>query len=239
VSPARPLLHSAQQDRGGIRLIGIIIVDDHVLVRKGIRALLTTQPDFRLLAEAGSYAEAVTELRNARADLILVDISMPGRNGIDLLTYARSVQPHARMLVLTMHAEEEYASRALKAGALGYVTKDSTPEELIAAIRRVAGGGVFISPRIAEGLAMRLTRDDHAAPPHTRLSNREFTIFGLLVEGKTVSAIAHELALSVKTVSAHKMRVLRKMNLRSQADLVRYSIESPGAIRHQAAIEAP
>jgi len=201
-----------------------MIADDHVLVRKGIRALLASQADFQLVAEAGSYAEAVEQLHAHRADVVMLDISMPGRDGLDLITYVRSVQPQARIIVLTMHTEDEFASRALKAGTHGYITKDSSPDQLTAAIRRVASGSSFLSPRIAESLALRLTRQDDA-PAHERLSRREFAIFGMLVEGHTVTAIAHELALSVKTVSAHKMRLLRKMNLRSQSDLVRYAIQ--------------
>jgi DNA-binding NarL/FixJ family response regulator len=201
-----------------------MIADDHVLVRKGIRALLGTQADFQLVAEAGSYGEAVEQLYSHKPDVVMLDIAMPGRDGLDLVAYVRSVQPQARIIVLTMHTEDEYASRALKAGTHGYVTKDSTPDQLVSAIRRVASGSSFLSPRIAESLALRLTRHDDA-PLHTRLSRREFAIFGMLVEGRTVTAIAQELALSVKTVSAHKMRVLRKMNLRSQSDLVRYAIQ--------------
>jgi len=201
-----------------------MIADDHVLVRKGIRALLATQPDFQLVAEAGSYGEAVEQLHAHRVDVAMLDISMPGRDGLDLIAYVRSVQPQARIIVLTMHTEDEFASRALKAGTHGYVTKDSTPDQLTSAVRRVASGSSFLSPRIAESLALRLTRQEDA-PAHERLSRREFSIFGMLVEGRTVTAIAHELALSVKTVSAHKMRVLRKMNLRSQSDLVRYAIQ--------------
>jgi len=210
-------------------LITILIADDHVLVRKGIRALLATQPDFQLVAEAGNFGEAVEQLHVHRTDVVMLDISMPGRDGLDLIAYVRSVQPQARILVLTAHTEDEYASRALKAGTHGYVTKDSTPEQLTTAIRRIASGSSFLSPRIAESLALRLTREDDA-PLHTRLSRREFAIFGMLVEGRTVTAIAQELALSVKTVSAHKMRVLRKMNLRSQSDLVRYAIQHRVAV---------
>ena len=205
-------------------MIKIIIADDHVLVRKGIRALLATQPDLQLVAEASSYGEAVEQLHAHRADVVTVDIAMPGRDGFDLISYIRSVQPQVGIVVLTMHTEDEYASRALKAGTHGYVTKDSTPDQLVNAIRRAASGLSFLSPRIAESLALRLTRQDDA-PPHHQLSQREFAIFGMLVKGRTVTAIAEELALSVKTVSAHKMRVLRKMNLRSQSDLVRYAIQ--------------
>jgi len=201
-----------------------MIADDHVLVRKGIRALLATQVDFQLLAEAGCYAEAVEQLHAHRLDVVMLDISMPGRDGLQLISYVRAVQPQARILVLTAHTEDEYASRALKAGTHGYVTKDSTPDQLVTAIRRVAAGSSFLSPRIAESLALRLTRNDDA-PAHTRLSRREFAIFGMLVDGQTVTRIAEELALSVKTVSAHKTRMLKKMNLRSQSDLVRYAIQ--------------
>ena len=156
-----------------------MIADDHVLVRKGIRALLASQADFQLVAEAGSYAEAVEQLHAHRADVVMLDISMPGRDGLDLITYVRSVQPQARIIVLTMHTEDEFASRALKAGTHGYITKDSSPDQLTAAIRRVASGSSFLSPRIAESLALRLTRQDDA-PAHERLSRREFAILSLI-----------------------------------------------------------
>jgi two-component system invasion response regulator UvrY len=210
-------------------LINILIVDQHALVRKGIRALLQVQADLSLLAEAGSYDEAVEALRVHRFDVVIADIAMggpvPGRDSIGLIAHVRAVQPQARMIVLTMHTEDAYASRALKAGANGYVTKDATPEILVSAIHRVMTGAPFLTPSVAESLALKVARQDDVSLAHLRLSKRELTIFNMLAHGNTINDIAHQLALSAKTVSAHKINVLRKMKLRTVADLVRYAIE--------------
>jgi two-component system, NarL family, invasion response regulator UvrY len=210
-------------------LINIIIVDSHILVRKGIRALLVSQPDLNVVAEAGTYEEALEQLRLHRVDLVIFDIAMPvpapGHDSLELIAHVRSTQPHARTVVLTMHTENEYAVRALKAGAHGYVTKDVTPELLINAIRRVVNGALCLSPNIAESLALRAALQDDIAPLHKRLSRREQAVFGMLADGRTINDIARRLALSAKTVSAHKLNVLRKLNMRTVAELVRYAIE--------------
>jgi DNA-binding NarL/FixJ family response regulator len=210
-------------------LINLLIADGHILVRKGIRALLVSQPDFNVVAEAGSYEEAVEQVKLHRVDVVIADIAMPGpiagRDSLDLLAQVRVLQPNARTVVLTMHTENEYAARALKAGAHGYVTKDVTPELLIAAVRRVVSGGLFLSPNIAESLALRVALHDEIPPLHKRLSQREQTVFSMLADGSTINDIAQHLALSAKTVSAHKLNVLRKLNLRTVAELVRYAIE--------------
>lgn len=210
-------------------MINIIIVDNHVLVRKGIRALLVSQPDLNVVAEAGTYAEALEQLQTHRADVVIFDIAMPvsnpGQDSLDLIAQVRAVQPHAHTVVLTMHTESEYAARALKAGAHGYLTKDVTPELLISAIRRVVTGALFLSPNVAESLALRVALEDDTGPLYKRLSKRELTIFGLIADGKTINDIAGRLTLSAKTVSAHKLNVLRKLNMRTVAELVRYAIE--------------
>jgi DNA-binding NarL/FixJ family response regulator len=210
-------------------LINIIIADSHILVRKGIRALLVSQPDLNVVAEAGTYEEAVQQLGLHRVDVVIVDIAMPGlapgRDSLDLIAHVRTTQPHARTVVLTMHTENEYAARALKGGAHGYVTKDVTPELLITAIQRVVNGAPFISPNIAESLALRVALQDDVRPLHKQLSRREMAVFGMLADGRTINDIARQLTLSAKTVSAHKLNVLRKLNLRSVAELVRYAIE--------------
>jgi DNA-binding NarL/FixJ family response regulator len=210
-------------------LINIIIADSHTLVRKGIRALLATQPDFNVLAEAATYEEALEQLRVHRVDVVIFDIAMPpaasGRDSLALIDHVRSTQPQARTVVLTMHTENEYAARALKAGAHGYVTKDVTPETLINAIRRVVSGAMYLSPNIAESLALRAALQEDVAPPHKRLSRREQAVFSMLADGKTINDIAQRLTLNAKTVSAHKLNVLRKLNMRTVAELVRYAIE--------------
>ena len=210
-------------------MINIIIVDNHILVRKGIRALLVSQPDLNVVAEAGTYEEALEQLKLHRVDLVIFDIEMPVpaqvRDSLDLIAHVCSAQPHARTLVLTMHTESEYAARALKAGAHGYVTKDVTPELLINAIRRVANGALFLSPNVAESIALRVALHDDIAPLRKRLSRRELAVFGMIADGKTINDIARRLTLSAKTVSAHKLNVLRKLNMRTVAELVRYAIE--------------
>ena len=210
-------------------MINIIIVDNHILVRKGIRALLVGQPDFNVVAEAGTYEEALAQLELHRVDVVIFDIAMPGaapgRESLDLIAHVRTAQPHAHTVVLTMHTENEYAARALKAGAHGYVTKDVTPELLINAIRRVVSGALFISPNVAESLALRVALQDDVAPLHKRLSRRELAVFGMIADGNTINDIARRLTLSAKTVSAHKLNVLRKLNMRTVAELVRYAIE--------------
>jgi two-component system invasion response regulator UvrY len=210
-------------------LINIIIVDSHILVRKGIRALLVSQPDLNVVAEAGTYDEALRQLELHRVDVAIFDIAMPvpapRRDSLDLIAHLRTAQPHARTLVLTMHTENEYAVRALKAGVHGYVTKDVTPELLVDAIRLIANGAQFLSPNIAQRLALRVALQEDTAPIHQRLSRREQAVFGMLADGKTIHDIARGLALSAKTVSAHKLNVLRKLKMRTVGELVRYAIE--------------
>ena len=182
-----------------------------------------------MVAEAGTYEEALEQLQLHRVDVMIFDIAMPvpapGRDSLDLIAHVRTAQPHARTVVLTMHTENEYAVRALKAGAHGYVTKDVTPELLINAIRRVVNGAHFLSPNVAESLALRAALQDDIAPLHKRLSRREQAVFGMLADGQTINDIARRLTLSAKTVSAHKLNVLRKLNMRTVAELVRYAIE--------------
>jgi len=210
-------------------LINILIADNHTLVRKGVRALLAQHPGLNVVAEAETYEEALEQLRKHSVEVVLLDVSLPvpgsARDGLDLIAEIRTLQPLARTLILTMHTENDYAMRALRAGVNGYVTKDVTPELLISAIRRVAGGAMFLSPTIAESLALRVALQNDDEPLHKRLSRRELAVFGMLAYGKTINEIAQRLTLSAKTVSAHKLSVLRKLNMRNVAELVRYAIE--------------
>jgi len=206
-------------------MINVFLVDDHALFRQGLKLVLGHNPEIRVVGEASSYGEAVEYLRNRHVDVLVVDLSIPGRDGLDLITFVRSAHPAIGILVLTMHAEEEYAARALRAGAAGYLTKDSTGEHVIAAVGRVAAGSSYMCPRIAESLALRVGRGSGNALPHTGLSDREYKVFEMLVQGNSITGIARELSLSSKTVSTHKMRLLRKMSMRSETDLVRYAME--------------
>jgi DNA-binding NarL/FixJ family response regulator len=205
-------------------MIRVLIADDHTLVREGLRQLLASTADVRVEGEAANGDEALALLKANDYDIAVLDMSMPGVAGIELIKRARAEKPRMRVLVLSMHGEAQYAARALKAGASGYLTKDAASAQLVGAIRKVAAGGVHISEAAA---AQLVTSGPHAgeAAPHTRLSNREFEVFRLLVEGLGPTEIADKLHLSVKTVSTHKTRILEKMSMESTADLVRYAVE--------------
>jgi len=204
-------------------MVTILIADDHAIVRDGLKQILARTGDLLVGGEARDGHDVVRLVREREWDLLLMDMSMPGRSGIDLIKQVKAEQPKLPILVLSMHQEHEYAVRAIRAGASGYLNKDSAADLLVAAIRKIVAGGVFLSESAAELLARETLRGDDA-PPHTQLSSREFQIFGMIVQGKTVTDIAAELSLSVKTVSTHKMRVLEKMNFTNQAELVRYAL---------------
>ena len=204
-------------------MIKVLLADDHAIVRDGLKQILSRTGDIVAGGEAKDGQEVLRLVRDGKWDLLLMDMSMPGRSGIDLIKQVKSEQPRLPILVLSMHQEHQYAVRAIRAGAAGYLNKDSASELLVSAIRKVVSGGVFVSQTAAELLA-RETMGGADAAPHTLLSDREFQVFNMIVQGKTVTEIAAELSLSVKTVSTHKTHVLEKMNLANQAELVRYAI---------------
>ena len=203
-------------------VIRVLIADDHTLVREGLRQLLGATADIRVEGEAVNGDEALALVKANDYDLAVLDMSMPGLSGIELIRRLRLEKPRLRLLVLSMHGEAQYAARALKAGAVGYLTKDSASAQLVGAIRKVAAGGVHISDAAAAQLIAAPQAD---ALPHTRLSNREFEVFRLLVTGRGPTEIAGQLRLSVKTVSTHKTRIFEKMGMDSTADLVRYAVD--------------
>jgi DNA-binding NarL/FixJ family response regulator len=205
-------------------VIRVLLADDHAIVRAGLKEILADTGDIEVAGEAASGQEVLARIRDNDYDVAVLDMSMPGRSGIELIRQVKDEKPRLRILVLTMHSEQQYAVRALKAGASGYLTKESAPDQLVTAIRRIAAGGAFVSPEIAEQLALDVNRGA-GGPPHTLLSDREFQVFELIVNGKSVTDIARQLALSVKTVSTHKTRILHKMGARSEAELVRYALE--------------
>lgn len=207
-------------------MIRILIADDHAIVRGGLKQLLSCETGLTVAGEAANGLEALKLIREQPFDVAVMDMSMPGRSGIELIKQVKSEKPRLAILVLSMHKEEQYAVRALKAGAAGYLTKESAPDQLVAAIRKVATGGVFISASVAERLALELG-GNHDATPHTLLSDREYQIFRMIVSGTPIGGIAGDLSLSVKTVSTHKTRTLQKMKMTSSAELIHY------AIRHQ------
>lgn len=205
-------------------MIRVLLADDHAIVRAGLKEILAGTGDITVAGEAASGQEVLARIRGDDYDVAVLDMSMPGRSGLELIRQVKDEKPKLRILVLTMHSEQQYAVRALRAGASGYLTKESAPDELVAAIRRIAAGGAFVSPETAEQLALDVNRASGGAP-HTLLSNREFQVFELIVNGRSVSDIARQLALSVKTVSTHKTRILHKMGVTSEAELVRYALE--------------
>ncbi len=202
----------------------ILIADDHTLVREGLKQILSATPGLAVAGEAVDGDQALARVRSEEYDLALLDMSMPGLSGIDLIKRLKLERPKLKILVLSMHGEQQYAVRAFKAGASGYLTKDSASDQLVAAIQKIAAGGVYISPAAAEQLAMG-AMGDAADLPHKSLSDREFEVFRLLVAGTSITDIADGLHLSVKTVSTHKTRILQKMNMASTAELVRYAVE--------------
>jgi DNA-binding NarL/FixJ family response regulator len=201
----------------------ILIADDHAIVRDGLRRILQSAPGIEVAGEAVSGDEVMARVREGGFDLLLLDMSMPGKSGIELIKWVKTTRPDLTVLVLSMHQEEQYAVRAIRAGASGYVTKESASTLLVAAIRKVAEGGLYISSGVAEQLALTL-RPKASELPHQSLSDREYEVFDLLVAGATVSDIAARLHLSGKTVSTHKARILEKMGVDSVADLVRYAM---------------
>ena len=204
-------------------MIRIVIADDHTIVREGLKQLLAAAGDLQVVAEAADGHQALDHVRALEFEVLLLDMSMPGKSGIELIKQVHSEKPRLRILVLSMHEEHQYAVRAIRAGAAGYLTKESASAQLVAAIRKVAGGGAFISAEVAQQLALSAMPGAQALP-HEALSDREFQVFRMIAEGKSVSDIAERLNLSVKTVSTHKANVLHKMDMGTTADLVRYAL---------------
>lgn len=210
-TPAQPMLH-------------LLLVDDHTVVREGLKRLLDPETHSWRITEAGTGFQALECLRRQSIDLAIVDLSMPGMSGLELIRRIKSEFPTVAVLVLTMHSEEQYAIRALQAGANGYVTKDSAATELVAAVRKVASGGVFLSAQLAEVMVQQL-HGQRPAPDIQLLTNRELEILQRIVNGQRPVDIADELHLSIKTVSTHKKRIQEKLNMDSTAALVRFGLE--------------
>lgn len=204
----------------------ILIADDHAVVRQGLRAILSEHPDLEAAGEATTAPEVLDRVRDATDawDLVLLDLSMPGGEGLETLNRLRSAAPELPVLVLSMHPEDKLAARLLKAGAEGYLNKEAASEELVVAIRRVLGGKKYVSPDLASRLASDLAGEADGAP-HEALSDREFQVLCLLGRGRSVSDIADELSLSVKTVSTYRSRLLDKMDMENTAQLIRYAME--------------
>lgn len=205
-------------------MIRILIADDHAIVRQGLRQVLALVPDLELVGEAKNGWEVIEQVRAGDLNLLLLDMTMPGPSGVELIKRVREEAPRLPILVLSMHGESQIAGRAIKAGASGYLTKDSEPETLIAAICLVANGGNYIEPAVAARLLFE-AKPDATEQPHLTLSDREYQIFILLVQGRGVTEISEALHLSAKTVSTHKFRLMQKLGVDNLSDLVRYALK--------------
>lgn len=201
----------------------LVIADDHAIVREGLKRIVAEADGLQVEGEAADGGEVMKLVREREFDLLLLDLSMPGRSGMELIKLVKAERPKLRILVLSMHQETQYAVRAIKSGASGYLTKESAPGELVRAIRKIAAGGAYVSAEVAEQLALGAMPGGDR-PPHSALTDREFDVFRRLVAGSSVTEIAAALNLSVKTVSTHKANLMGKLGVSNQSELVRYAI---------------
>jgi len=205
-------------------MIRIVVADDHAIVREGLKRIITSSGDMTVAGEAADGTEVMQQVRGLDFEVLVLDLSMPGRSGMELIKLVRNEKPKLRILVLSMHQELQYAVRAIKSGANGYLTKESTPLLLLHVLRKIAAGSAYISADVAEQLALGSMRGGVSAP-HERLSDREFEVFRLIAGGVSVSDIAVRLNLSAKTISTHKANLMQKMDMRNQSELIRYAIK--------------
>jgi two-component system invasion response regulator UvrY len=206
-------------------MIRILIVDDHVVVRDGVKKIFDEKPDEAVFGEASTVQEALTLVRERNWDVVLLDISLGQRSGLEVLQEVKQLRPKLPVLILSMHAEEQYARRAFKAGAAGYITKDSSRTELVTALNKVLAGGRYVSSTLAEKLVFDMARHPDG-PPHEVLSTREFEVLCLLASGKTVGEVATLLSLSDRTISTYRARILEKMDMKTNAELTHYAIKN-------------
>jgi len=205
-------------------MIKILIADDHAVVREGLKQIISETPDMRVTDEADNGQEVLNKVSEHHYDVVLLDITMPGRSGLDILKQLKSKKPKLPVLMLSVHPEEQYAVRTLKAGASGYLTKGSATDELIAAIRKISIGKKYVSSSLAEKLAFDLDLD-YEKPRHEILSDREYQVMSMIASGKTVKEIADELSLSVQTISTYRSRILEKMKLKNNAEIIYYAVK--------------
>ena len=205
-------------------MIKVIIVDDHPVVRRGLRQIIEDEPDMKVAGDAKNAGECFSLVRKMECSLVLLDISLPDKSGFDVLKQLRYEHPRLPVLILSVHSEDQYAVRFIKAGASGYLMKEGAPEELVKAIRKVNAGGKYVSASLAEKLVSHLDASDK--PPHENLSDREFQILCLIAGGKSLKGIADELCISEKTVSTYRSRIMEKMKMSTNSDLTRYALEN-------------
>jgi two-component system, NarL family, invasion response regulator UvrY len=205
-------------------MIRVCVVDDHAVVREGLKRIISENAGMTVTAEAGDGNEALRVLQSKPCDVVVLDITMPNKNGLDVLKELHAGSPRLPVLVLSVHAEEQYALRVLRAGAAGYLTKESAPSKLVQAIRKVVRGGKYVSPTVAEKMIYK-SETESRKPLHESLSDREYQVLCLIASGKTVTMIAEELGLSVKTVSTYRVRTLEKLEMKNNAELTHYAIK--------------
>jgi DNA-binding NarL/FixJ family response regulator len=205
-------------------MIRIVIADDHAIVREGLKRIVGDAAELNVVGEAADGTDVMRVVRELNFDVLVLDLSMPGRSGMELIKLVKSEKPKLRVLVLSMHQELQYAVRAIKSGASGYLTKESAPAQLVQAIQKIAAGGAFISAEVAEQLALGAMPGSQSNAPHEALSDREFEVLRLLVAGVSVTDAAAQLKLSVKTVSTHKANLMQKLGLANQSELIRYAL---------------
>ena len=206
-------------------MIRVLIADDHAILRRGLKEILEREMGGVVCGEAEDAEQVLAKVQSATWDLVILDVTMPGRSGLEVLSDVKRLQPKLPVLILSMHPEDQYGKRVLKAGAFGYLKKESAPEELIRAVRKVLSGGRYVSSMLAEKLALNLA-EDAERPPHETLSDREFEILRMIASGRTVTQIAEELHLGVTTVSTYRARILEKMKLTTTAELMRYALHN-------------
>ena len=206
-------------------MIGVLIADDHAILRRGLKEILEDDLQDAIYGEAGNAQQVLAEVQRYEWDLVILDITMPGRSGLDVLRDLKQLRPDLPVLVLSMHPEDQYAKRVLKAGAAGYMNKETAPKELVKAVGKVLSGGRYVSAALAEKLASDLSADTERLS-HERLSDREFEVLRMIASGKTISQIAEELHLGVTTVSTHRARILEKMGMANNAELMRYAMRN-------------
>jgi two-component system, NarL family, invasion response regulator UvrY len=206
-------------------MIRIFIADDHAIVRKGLKQILSETPDMFVAAEAGSGEEALKRIAHNKFDIVLLDISLPGKSGLDILMQIKKEKPKLPVVILSVHTEEQYAMRAFKAGASGYLTKESAPEELILALRKISRGGKYVTSSLAEKMAFTITAIRREKLSHELLSGREYEVMCMIASGKTINQISKKLSLSNSSISTYRARILEKMKLSSTPDIIRYVVK--------------
>ncbi len=206
-------------------MINILIADDHALMRAGLKRILKDEPDLKVISEAGNGFEVLESVKKEKIDFVVLDLTMPGKNGLEIIKDLKKINKNIHILILSMHPEDRFAVRALKSGASGYMTKESAPDELVNAIRKIISGRKYISDILAEKLASELN-DDSYIVPHKELSDREYEVFIMIASGKKITEIAKELSLSIPTVNTYRSRIFDKMKLKSNVELTHYALSN-------------